>query len=172
MIRESEVFKIGVITKTHGVNGEVVFLFTDDVFDRVDCDYLICKLDGILVPFFFEEYRFKNDSTALFKFQRLDSAESVQFLLGAEVYYPLKLAEQAEEGEITWRYFIGMTVKDVHAGILGIIEHVDDSTVNTLFQVEGPKGELLIPAQEDFIQDIDHKKREILMNLPEGLLDL
>ena len=78
MIRESEVFKIGVITKTHGVNGEVAFLFTDDVFDRVDCDYLICKLDGILVPFFFEEYRFKNDNTALFKFQRLDSAESVQ----------------------------------------------------------------------------------------------
>jgi 16S rRNA processing protein RimM len=44
--------------------------------------------------------------------------------------------------------------------------------MNTLFQVEGPKGELLIPAQEDFIQDINHEKREILVELPEGLLDL
>lgn len=172
MIRESEVYKIGIITKTHGVNGEVALQFTDDVFDRVDCEYLVCKLDGILVPFFFEEYRFKNDNTALFKFQRLDSAEAVQFLLGAEVFFPIKLAEQAEEGELTWGYFVGMTIKDVHAGFLGTIEQVDESTINTLFQVEGPKGELLIPAQEDFIQDINHEKREILVELPEGLLDL
>ena len=172
MIRESEVFKIGVITKTHGVNGEVSLQFTDDVFDRVECDYLVCKLDGILVPFFFEEYRFKNDTTALFKFQRMDSAEAVQILLGAEVFFPVKLAEEAEDAELSWNYFVGMTVKDAKAGVLGEITAVDDSTINTLFQIEGPKGEILVPAQEDFIQDIDHQKREILMEIPEGLLDL
>ncbi|MDO4215033.1 MAG: ribosome maturation factor RimM [Bacteroidales bacterium] len=172
MIKDSEVYKIGVLTKTHGVNGEVALSFTDDVFDRVECDYLVVKLDGILVPFYFEEYRFKNNEVALFKFERLDSSEAVQFLLGSEVYFPLALAEEAEEGELTWGYFVGMTVKDEHAGVLGVIEHVDETTINTLFQIDGPKGELLIPAQEDFILDIDHKKRVILMDLPEGLLDL
>lgn len=172
MIRESEVYKIGVITKTHGVNGEVALQFTDDVFDRVDCDYLVCRLDGILVPFFFEEYRFKNDNTALFKFQRLDTSDAVQLLLGAEVYFPVKLAEEAEDGELTWNYFVGMTVKEVHSGVLGIIRAVDDTTINTLFQIEDSDGELLVPAQEDFILKIDHNKREILMELPEGLLDL
>lgn len=172
MIRESEVYKIGVITKTHGVNGEVALQFTDDVFDRVECDYLVCRLDGILVPFFFEEYRFKNDNTALFKFQRMDSSEAVQLLLGAEVFFPLKLAEEAEDGELTWSYFVGMTVKDVRAGVLGKIAAVDESTINTLFQIEGRGGELLVPAQEDFIHNIDHEKREILMEVPEGLLDL
>lgn len=172
MIRESEVYKIGVITKTHGVNGEVALQFTDDVFDRVECDYLVCRLDGILVPFFFEEYRFKNDNTALFKFQRMDTSDDVQLLLGAEVFFPVKLAEEAEDGELTWNYFVGMTVKDVHAGILGKVTAVDESTINTLFQIESRGGELLIPAQEDFIKDIDHERREILMELPEGLLDL
>ena len=54
MIREEEVFQIGKLGKTHGVKGEISFLFDDDVFDRVDADYLILKIDGILVPFFIE----------------------------------------------------------------------------------------------------------------------
>ena len=38
MIRKEEVYKIGRITKLHGIKGEVVLNFTDDVFDRVECD--------------------------------------------------------------------------------------------------------------------------------------
>ena len=64
MIRSEEVYKIGVFNKPHGIKGELQFTFTDDIFDRVDCDYLICLLDGILVPFFIEEYRFRSDTTA------------------------------------------------------------------------------------------------------------
>ena len=70
MIRKEEVFKIGVINKPHGVKGEVSFTFTDDIFDRVDCDYLILLMDGILVPFFMEEYRFRSDNVALVKLGR------------------------------------------------------------------------------------------------------
>ena len=54
MIRQEEVFKIGKIGKPHGVKGEVSLMFEDDVFDRVDADYLVLLIDGILVPFFFE----------------------------------------------------------------------------------------------------------------------
>ena len=56
--KEEEVYKIGLFNKPHGIHGELQFTFTDDIFDRVDCDYLICLLDGIFVPFFIEEYRF------------------------------------------------------------------------------------------------------------------
>ena len=55
MIKREEVYQIGKLGKTHGIRGEVSFLFDDDVFDRVDADYLILDIDGILVPFFFEE---------------------------------------------------------------------------------------------------------------------
>ena len=51
MIKEEEVYKIGKLGKTHGVKGEISFLFDDDVFDRVDADYLVLMIDGILVPF-------------------------------------------------------------------------------------------------------------------------
>ena len=57
---------------------------------------------------------------------------------------------------------------DEEAGALGEIEHVEDSTANTIFFV----GEKLIPATEDFIKSIDAKKRTLYMILPKGLLDL
>jgi len=57
LIRQDEVYSIGVIGKVHGIKGEVTFNFDDDVFDRVDADYVVIDIDGILVPFFFEEYR-------------------------------------------------------------------------------------------------------------------
>lgn len=73
MIREEDVYKIGRLGKTHGVKGELSFLFDDDVFDRVDADYLVLEVDGILVPFFIEEYRFKSDANAIMKLEGIDS---------------------------------------------------------------------------------------------------
>lgn len=88
MIRTEEVYKIGKIGKPHGVKGEVSFMFDDDVFDRVDSDYLVLMVDGILVPFFFEEYRFKTGETALVKFCDIDTKEQAQELTGCDVYFP------------------------------------------------------------------------------------
>ena len=65
-----EVYKIGRLGKAHGIKGEVSMFVDDDVFDRVDAEYLILELDGIMVPFFMEEYRFKTDETALIKLRR------------------------------------------------------------------------------------------------------
>lgn len=172
MIRPEEVYCIGKFTRTHGVQGEMALSFTDDVFDRTDCPYLVCSMDGILVPFFIEEYRFKSDNVALIKFERIDTNEAASIFTNKEVYFPKSYAEQAEDGEYSWQYFIGFDTEDAVHGHLGKLVDVDESTVNTLFVVERPDGdELLIPAQESFIDDIDHDKRIIKFNLPDGLLE-
>ena len=169
MISEQDVYKIGQIGRTHGIKGEVTFNFTDDVWDRAESEYLFLRVEGILVPFFLEEYRFRSDSTALLKFLDYDSANDVQFLVGCEVFFPHALTpEVGEDDEYTWRYFTGFEFFDETAGHIGTIDRVDDSTQNVLFQV----GERLIPAAEDWIKDINHKERTISMSLPEGLLDL
>lgn len=169
MIKEEDVYKIGCITRTHGVKGEVTLCFTDDVWDKADADYLVLRIDGILVPFFMEEYRFRSDTTALIKFEDYDNSEQAATLCGCEVYFPHSLTPEANpEDEYTWRYFTGFKVIEEGKGTLGIVDHVDDSTANVLFQV----GDRLIPAAEEFITDIDHQGRSITMRLPEGLLDL
>ena len=173
MIKKEEVYKIGLFNKPHGIHGELQFTFTDDIFDRVDCDYLICLLDGIFVPFFIEEYRFRSDSTALVKLEGVDSAERARMFTNIEVYFPVKHAEKAEDGELSWNFFIGFQMEDIHHGLLGEVIDVDTTTVNTLFVVEGAEEEeLLVPAQEEFIVGIDQKQKLITVELPEGLLNL
>lgn len=171
MIKKEEVFKIGIINKPHGVKGEVSFTFTDDIFDRVeDCDYLVLLLDGILVPFFIEEYRFRSDNVALVKFEGIDSTEKARTLTNVEVYYPVKFMDDQEEIS-SWNYFIGFRVEDIHHGCLGTVVDVDDATMNVLFVIENRDEEVLLPAHEEFILDIDRKKKILKVDIPDGLLD-
>lgn len=173
MIRKEEVYKIGIFNKPHGIHGELSFTFTDDIFDRVDCDYFICLLDGIFVPFFIEEYRFRSDSTALVKLEGVDTAERARMFTNVDVYFPIKHVDEAELGELSWDFFVGFRMEDVTHGNLGEVTDVDTSTVNTLFVVERPDGEeLLVPAQEEFIKGIDQERKLIVVDLPEGLLNL
>ena len=172
MIRQDEVYKIGKIGKAHGVKGEVTLRFTDDVFDRVDAEYLILTVDGILVPFFMDEYRFRSDETALVKFCDIDTVERASELTGCDVFFPRSLAPVDDE-EMTWSQIVGYTLIDVDDDgkekEVGRIDDVDDSTDNVLLTLDGGQ---LVPAAYDLIADIDHDSRKLYMNLPDGILDL
>ena len=169
MIRQEEVYKIGKLGKAHGVKGEISFLFDDDVFDRTDADYLVLDLDNILVPFFIEEYRFKTDDNALMKFEGIDTQERARELTGCDVYFPRELAESDEE-HLSWAAIRGFELIDANTGkSAGRIASVDDATINILFELEDGK---LIPASEELITNVDTKKQQIFINLPEGILEL
>lgn len=172
MIREDETIKVGHLGKPHGVRGEINFSFTTDVWDRAEAQYLLLMVDGILVPFFLEEYRFRSDNLALLKFLDLDSLEAVQEYVGAEVYFPYSLMPEDDAAEYTWSYFKGFRVVDDDIGELGEITDVDDTTENVLFEVSTANGSVLVPAVEAFIRDIDHEGHVVHMQLPDGLLDI
>lgn len=168
MIRKEEVFRIGRLGKPHGVKGEINFNFTDDVFDRVDAEYLVLLLDGILVPFFMEEYRFRSGETALVKFCGVDTADRARELTNVEVFFPHALSDADVDDNMTWEDFVGYQIEGV-----GQIVAVDTATENVLFEVEMADGsQVLIPAVDDFIEALDHPRKTIRMNLPEGMLDL
>ena len=72
MIKKEDVFKIGQFAKPHGIKGEIALVTNSDVFDDSDDPYIICEMDGILVPFFIEEYRYKTDTVILLKLKNVD----------------------------------------------------------------------------------------------------
>ncbi|MCD7938179.1 MAG: ribosome maturation factor RimM [Tannerellaceae bacterium] len=174
MIRQEDVFKIGQFTKPHGTKGEIGLVTQCDVFDDTDDPYLVCEMNGILVPFFIEEYRYKTDSVILVKMERIDSEDVARQFINKEVFYPLEAMPEEEDliGNITWDSFIGYQVTDEQAGVLGSITGVDESTRNILFKVNYKGNELLIPAVEEIIVSADHAAKEVTVRLPEGLLDL
>ena len=169
MIKKEEVYKIGKLGKTHGVKGEVSFMFDDDVFDRVDSDYLVLDVDGILVPFFIEEYRFRSDSVALMKFEDIDTQQRAAELTGCDVYFPRALADN-EGDDLSWAAIVGFSLVDAATGqSVGRIAGVDDTTLNILFELEDGK---LIPASEELITDVDKGHKTITIDLPQGILDI
>lgn len=169
MIREEEVYKIGRLGKPHGVRGEITMQVDDDVFDRVDADFLVLLVDGILVPFYMEEYRFRTETSALIKFEDVDTVERARELTNCEVYFLRALADDVEE-EYTWSFFVGFDIVDATGSRrVGRIVSIDESTANVLFELEDGS---LVPAVETLIVHVDSDKKQIVMQLPEGILDL
>lgn len=173
MIKQENVYKIGKIGKPHGVNGEVGFMFDDDVFDRTDTDFLILEIDGILVPFFIDEYRFRGSNTALVKFCDIRTQEAARELTGCDVFFLRELADN-DEDTVSWAQIIGFHIIDNNTGnSVGEIKSVDNSTINTLFEVSAEDGKIfLIPASEELIAEVNTADREIRVNLPQGILDI
>ena len=69
---------------------------------------------------------------------------------------------------------MGYKVVDAESGnIVGEIRSVDDSTINTIFELVTSNGnDLLLPASDELIVKVDTEQRQITMQLPEGLLEL
>jgi 16S rRNA processing protein RimM len=172
MIKAEDIFKIGTLTRVHGVSGELNFHFTDDVFDRADADYLFLQLDGLPVPFYIEEYRFKGSDDALMKFENIDTADAAERICGADVYFPVALVPEEAELPQRWSSLTGFEVSDVAAGSVGRVVSVDDSSQNILLRVKKDGKEFLLPFHEDLLVAYDEKKRTLLLHLPEGLLTI
>lgn len=169
MLKKEDFVYFGKFLKPHGTKGEIG-LQSDGFSLGDDCDFVACDIDGILVPFFFETVRSKNGDTIIVKVERMETADEVRFLTNREAFIPRQWVEESEE--LTWSYFKGFKAIDTSLGELGEITDIDDNTINTLFVIGEGNDEILIPAQEEFIADIDHDKKEIIFNLPEGLVSL
>ena len=169
MLKKEDFVYFGKFLKPHGTKGEIG-LEGDSIVLGDDCDFVACEIDGILVPFFFESRRTKNSDTLIVKIERMESAEDVRFLTNRDAYIPRQWVEESEE--LTWSYFKGFKAIDSELGELGEIIDVDDNTMNTLFVIEGEDDEILIPTQEEFIVNIDHENKEIIFELPEGLVSM
>ncbi len=169
MLRKEDFVYYGKFLKPHGTKGEIG-LEGDSILLGEECDFVACDIDGILVPFFFETRRTKNSDTLIVKIERMESAEEVRFLTNREAYIPREWTEESEA--LSWSFFRGFIAVDENLGELGEITDIDESTINTLFVIDNDGEEILVPAQEEFITGIDQENREILFNLPEGLVTL
>lgn len=169
MLRREDFVYFGKFLKPHGTKGEIT-LEGESIVLGEDCDFVACDINGILVPFFFEERRQRNSGSMIVKIERLDSAEQVRLLTNRDAYIPREWTEDNEV--LSLDIFKGFTAIDVNLGVIGEVCDIDDSTINTLFVIDNDGEEILVPAQEEFIAGIDQKKKEILFDLPEGLVSL
>ena len=179
MITRDQLVEIGRFNKTHGVNGELSAAIDCDFDELKHFTCLISPINGIYVPFFLVNVRPKNSEACLLKIEGIANETEAELLVNKDIFVKKQEYEEAcvEYGDdaLPLDYFIGFTVKD-NSKEIGTIIAVNEDTENCLFVVESAiessSNEILIPACEDFICDIDVDNRVLNMELPLGLVDL
>jgi 16S rRNA processing protein RimM len=121
------------------------------------------------VPFFIDEYRFRSDTTAIMKFCDIDTQERARELTGCDVFFPRALTDDDDE-QLSLAFLVGFSIVDAETNaIIGRIAAIDDQTANLLFELEDGR---LIPANDDLVTTINTADHQVVMRLPQGLLEL
>ena len=163
MITNEQVISIGRLTRTHGKRGELQCLMNNEYWDNAEANFLILKLDNILVPFRVLDWRGKGSDSLIFQLSHIHDEQEAQRLIGAEAFMLLSDMNQEDELLPTWQSLIGYRVVDTDQGDLGIVEEVDETTINTLITLNDGR---LIPIHEDFIIDINSEDKRLTICLP------
>lgn len=177
MIENSEIAPIGKFQKTHALKGELNAILDIDPDFFSDGNAAIVDMDGINVPFYVESVRGKGSFSYLVKLDGVDSGDEAKKFVN-KIIYGLKSAISSyaddDDSELIYLEDLkGYDVKETDGMTIGVVDDVDDSTENALFIVATPSGEkVYIPAADDLIEELDHDKKIIVMDLPEGMINL
>ncbi len=177
MIKLASLQPVGKFLKPHGVNGEITVLRDFEELDFSEFSCLVVDIDGIFVPFFMNSVRSKGADTDLILIDGINNEIQAASLSNKTVYVlKSELANENDEQDADGFYaedFIGYSVNIEGHGKLGEITGIEDSTANYLFMVATADGNsLLIPVADEFIIDIDTESKTLVMELPDGLLDM
>jgi 16S rRNA processing protein RimM len=173
-MRKEDCYYLGKIVRKHSYKGElVVKLDTDEPELYNDLESVFVLLNGDLIPFFIENCLLQKGDQLRVQFEDVRSEEAANTLLGAELYLPLEFLPELTGNKFYFHEVIGFLVEDSNFGLIGTIRAINDSTAQPVLMVESADGkQLLIPLVDEFIVKVDRENCKMVVNTPEGLIDL
>ncbi len=176
---------VGKISKPHGIQGELkVFPYSGD-----SADFLLYKTVLLCQP----ERKGRHLSTeeldsshevevtgvrpqakfALVFLKGVDSRTLAEELVGLEVWTSKEYLPELETGEFFWHQVEGLTVLTTAGLQVGIVQGVLDAGGHDILVVKSKYGkEILIPAKDEFLKEINFEAGTIIISPPPGLLEL
>jgi 16S rRNA processing protein RimM len=169
----NEFYFLGKITRKFSFKGDlIIFLDTDAPSEYYHLDKIFIKIKDRYIPYFIEEiFPYKNNSIRV-HFEDINDENEAKMLINKEIYLPCNSLPVLEGNKFYYHEIEGFKIKDKKVGELGYIKYVNDKSPQHLFVVDYNKKEILIPINDDLIENIDRKKKLINMNLPSGLIEL
>ncbi|MFP4844892.1 ribosome maturation factor RimM [Winogradskyella sp. PE311] len=172
-MKKEDCFYLGKIVKKYSFKGELLAkLDTDepDLYDNLDAIFI--DLRGNLVPFFVESSQLHKSDLLRLKFEDVDTEADADALMKTELYLPLDLLPKLDGNKFYFHEVIGFKIKDEKFGEVGLIQGINDTTAQSLFEIDRNGVEILIPMNDEFIVKVDRDNETIIVNTPEGLIDL
>ncbi|WP_338732685.1 ribosome maturation factor RimM [Mangrovimonas cancribranchiae] len=172
-MKKEDCFFLGKIVKKYSFKGELLIkLDTDEpeIYENLDAMFL--EVRGNLIPFFVEHAQLHKSDLLRVRFEDVNNETDADALLKSDVYLPLELLPKLEDDKFYYHEIIGFTITDTNFGNVGTITSINDSTAQALFVIDRNGVEILIPMNDEFIKQVDKPNKTILVETPEGLIDL
>jgi len=167
-----EYFKIGKLVAAHGVKGELVLkheLGKKTSLKGLKTIFIEEKKNSFL-PWFVESTKIKNEQEVFLKLEGVATREAAIKLTQREAWF-METDLKKFSAKSSPINLLGYTITN-EGKTIGEIREVIEQAHQMLCRIEIHKKEVLIPLNEDTLQKIDHKKREVIVSLPEGLLEI
>lgn len=170
---KSDCFYLGKIVSKYSFKGEVLIkLDTDEPEEYEKMESVFISLGNNLVPFFIKKSSLHKSTLLRVRFEEIVNESDADRVMGAEIYLPLSLLPKLTGTKFYFHEIIGFTLLDSVHGDIGVVESVNDTTSQALFEVKKNGKELLIPINDQIITKVDRELKTIHVTTPEGLVEL
>ena len=166
-----DLLKVGVITTTHGVRGEVkVFPTTDDAERFLELEYVLLDTGRELRRLDIKNVRFFKNLVIL-KFDGIDNIDDIEKYKGKDLWIPREEAQELGEDEYYIADLQGLNVVLEDGTGFGTLRDVMETGANDVYIIDSNEhGEVLLPAIKECILDVDLEKNTMTVHLMKGLL--
>jgi 16S rRNA processing protein RimM len=169
----SEMALVGRIARAHGLRGQVIVnLETDFPEERFQPGAeLFVERGGRVEPLTITTVRFHRDRPVI-GLRGVESIDEAEPLAGLELRVPLNTLAPLPDGVFYRHDLIGCRVETTGGGQVGVVTDVEGSLAGSRLVVEGRAGEVLIPLAAEICREIDATGKRIVIDPPDGLIDL
>lgn len=168
----AEYYKIGKLVAVFGLKGELVLKHTlgkKTSLKGLQAVFIEEKKQSF-IPWFIETTKIKTEEEVYLKLEGVDTREAAMKLTQKEIWIPepdfKKLAAKSAPASI-----LGYTIINDNEPLSEVLEVIEQPH-QLLCRIEINQKEVLIPLNEQTIQKIDHKKKQVSVSLPDGLLEI
>lgn len=172
-MKKEDCFYLGKIVRKYSFKGELLIkLDTDqpELYENMDAMFIDIK--NSLIPFFIESSQLHKSDLLRVQFEDVSTEADADALMKSDVFLPLEFLPKLDGDKFYFHEVIDFTIEDINYGVVGKIVSINDSTAQSLFEVENNGKEILIPMNDEFLVKVDRANKTIVVNTPEGLIDL
>lgn len=165
---------VAKLGRPHGISGAFRFQLTRVLKSKKKLPpHFYIQTKGKYIPFFVASITLNDMDSGLLNLEEITNPETAKLYSGSQLFLLEKdvktfFKEDAEENE----FLIGYTIVDETEGRIGVITELLDTPAQVLATVKGEGKEFTIPLVHELIVEINKRKKEVVMNLPQGLLEI
>ena len=166
-------FYIGKIVSKFSYKGECLILYdTDSPNDFLTFNFIYILENDNLIKYNITKCKLHKNKFFRIKIEGINSDIEIKKFMNKKIFLPKKLLPKLSGNEFYYHEIIGFAIKNNENEIMGKIISIDDSLKQPIVTIKNLKNQFLIPLHKDIIIKLDRSKKELLLNLAEGLENL